>query len=318
MSAAPSGLVPPGAAPPAPDPGRAAADGTPGTSGRCGSSCSCHGSDEPALPRLEPPLQPQRTWQAPTLNGVALCTSTEPLDAATLRQRACTELLRQAAIEQHLLAADDPPPQAGAISEAAAQAIERLLDRALQLPEPGEAACRRHHAAHAARYALGERVHARHVLFGVTPGVDVNALRRRAEACLLDLRSATPEEQAAGDRFAAAAARSSNCPSGAQGGDLGWLERADCAPEFARELFGQPEVGVLPRLVHSRFGLHVVEVLAREPGAVPPFEQVRAAVAQALRQQSFATALSQYLRLLAGRAELVGVDLEGAETPLVQ
>jgi hypothetical protein len=42
-----------------------------------------------------------------------------------------------------------------------------------------------------------------------------------------------------------------------------------CAPEFAREIFGKPEVGVLPRLVHSRFGLHVVEVLAREPGLEP-------------------------------------------------
>jgi hypothetical protein len=60
-------------------------------------------------------------------------------------------------------------------------------------------------------------------------------------------------------------------------------------------------VGVLPRLVHSRFGLHVVEVLAREPGTQPDFEVVRSAVAQSLRQQSYATALRQYLSLLAGQ-----------------
>ena len=75
---------------------------------------------------------------------------------------------------------------------------------------------------------------------------------------------------------------------------------------------------MLPRLVHSRFGLHVVEVLAREGGRVPPFEQVRHAVSQTLRHQSFATALSQYLRLLAGQARVSGVDLDGAQTPLVQ
>ena len=62
---------------------------------------------------------------------------------------------------------------------------------------------------------------------------------------------------------------------------MGWLTAQDCAPEFAREIFGKPEVGVLPRLVHSRFGLHVVEVLAREPGVEPPFEAVKSAVAQA-------------------------------------
>ena len=72
------------------------------------------------------------------------------------------------------------------------------------------------------------------------------------------------------DRFAAAAAELSNCPSGAQGGDLAWLTRDDCAPEFAREVFAGPEIGVLPRLVHSRFGLHVVEVQARGAGADQP------------------------------------------------
>ena len=289
--------------------------------GGCGSAASsCQDSPAaPSLPRIEAPLgAPRDALAVAQVNGIALCDADELLDPMELRQRACTELLRQAAQAQGLLATDDPVPSAGAISEAAGSAIEQLLDAELQLPEPDDNAGRRHYQAHAARYARGERVRARHVLFAVTPGVDINALRQRAEACLLDVRSATPQEQAAGDRFAAAASASSNCPSGAQGGQLGWLRIEDCAPEFARELFGHAEVGVLPRLVHSRFGLHVVEVQEREAGTVPPYEQVRAAVLQQLRQQSFATALSQYLRLLAGQALVVGVDLEGAETPLVQ
>jgi peptidyl-prolyl cis-trans isomerase C len=96
--------------------------------------------------------------------------------------------------------------------------------------------------------------------------MDVVKLRNRAEACLLDVRC---HDGQAGDGFARSARELSNCPSGEQGGDLGWLSPADCAPEFARELFGHVEVGVLPRLVHSRFGLHVVEVLEREGGVVP-------------------------------------------------
>lgn len=251
----------------------------------------------------------------PRVNGVALAEPQEAPGTEALRQRACAELLRQAAMRAGLLASDDPPPQAGVTSEAASLAIEALLDRELQLPEPSDEACRRHFDAHAARYAVGERVRARHVLFAVTPGIDVAALRRRAEACLLDLRC---QEPGAADRFGEVARTTSNCPSGADGGELGWLEAGDCAPEFARELFGQPEVGVLPRLVHSRFGLHVVEVLAREPGRSPGYEAVRAAVAQTLRQQSFTTALRQYLQLLAGAASLEGVDLDAAATPLVQ
>ncbi len=251
----------------------------------------------------------------PQVNGVVLSYPQESVTTEELRQRACAELLRQAAIQSGLLAADDPLPLGGAMTEAASAAIETLLDRELHLPEPSEEALRRHHAAQRGRFAVGERTLLRHVLFAVTPGVDVNALRQRAEACLLDVRCASPSGE---DRFAAAAAATSNCPSGDEGGALGWLTTADCAPEFAREIFGKPEVGVLPRLVHSRFGLHVVEVLAREPGLDPAFETVKSAVAQGLRQQAFATALRQYLQLLAGAATVMGVDLEAAQSPLVQ
>ena len=249
------------------------------------------------------------------VNGVALNDLAENLVPEALRQRACTELLRQAAIQAGLLDAADAPAREGAISEAASQAIDLLLEGELKLPEPSEEACRRHHAGHPARYRNGERVRVRHILFAVTPGMDVVALRNRAETCLLDVRC---HDGSAADGFGASAARLSNCPSGEAGGALDWLTAADCAPEFARELFGHVEVGVLPRLVHSRFGLHVVEVLQREGGVAQAFEAVRGAVAMALRQQAFVTALRQYLSLLAGAATLAGVELDAADTPLVQ
>lgn len=245
------------------------------------------------------------------VNGIALHAAGERLDGAMLRQRACFELLRQAAQRAGLLGGDDPAPQDGVPTEAASAAVDALLERELAQPDPDAAACRRYHAAHAARYARGERVALRHVLFAVTPGVDVNALRRRAEACLLDLRC-RPEA------FAEQARTLSNCPSAARGGELGWVEEGDCAPEFGREVFGRAEVGVLPRLVMTRFGMHVVEVLARQAGEPLPYEAVAPAVAQVLRQQSFATALRQYLQLLAGQARLEGIELDAAATPLVQ
>jgi peptidyl-prolyl cis-trans isomerase C len=249
------------------------------------------------------------------INSVALHAPAETIAPGTLRQRACTELLRQAAQREGLLAADDAPGTDGAITEAAMAAIETLLERALNVPEPSAEACRRHYAAHTGRFATGERARVRHILFAVTPGVDVVALRKRAEATLLDVRC---HDGKAGDGFANAARKLSNCPSGVEGGDLGVLTVDDCAPEFAREIFGKAEIGVLPRLVHSRFGLHVVEVQAREPGVTPEFDAVRGAVANSLRQQGFVTALRQYLQLLAGAASIDGVDLEGAATPLVQ
>ena len=165
---------------------------------------------------------------AARINSVPLNPSGQPVTPEELRQRACTELLRQAAISAGLLGATDVAPSDGVFSEAASQAIDALLERALQLPDPSDEAAMRHHAAHPARYRTGERVRVRHVLFAVTPGINVVKLRNRAETCLLDVRC---HDGSAGDRFGKAARELSNCPSAEQGGELGWLTAADCAPE---------------------------------------------------------------------------------------
>ena len=273
--------------------------------GGCGSGhCGCTGhADEATATETE----------VPSINGVRLHGPGEHLSPEELLERAHTELLRQAAVQRGRLPAQavSVAPPLNAEQRAA---IEAMLDDEVKLPTPDLAACRRHYEANRQSHAHGERVLLRHVLFAVTPGVDVNALRARAEGVLLALRCATPQDGA----FAQAAAQWSNCPSGRQGGELGWLTREDCASEFAREVFGTQEIGVLPRLVHSRFGLHVVEALAREPGEVPDFEQVRAAVQLSLRQRAWVTMLRQYLQLLAADAHVEGVQLETADSPLVQ
>ncbi|AVR88362.1 MULTISPECIES: peptidylprolyl isomerase [Thauera] len=249
------------------------------------------------------------------INGAALHRPGEKVPVEELRQRACTELLRQAAQRDGFLAADDPAGPDGVISEAASQAIEVWLEREIQLPELSEEALRRHFEAHKARFAIGERVCLRHILFAVTAGVDVATMRERAEQALLDVRC---HDGTNGGSFAARARELSNCPSGAQGGDLGMLTADDVAPELARELFGRAEVGVLPRLVHSRFGLHVVEVLERIPGIQPGFESVRAAVANSMQRATYVTALRHLLLRLANQSDVYGVDLDDTAIPLVQ
>jgi peptidyl-prolyl cis-trans isomerase C len=214
---------------------------------------------------------------AAKVNGVPVALAEEQLGSEELRQRICTELLRQQAQREGLLASDDTLPFAGAITEAATLAIEQLLERALPTEPPDEAACRRHHAAHAAQYAVGERLLLRHVLFALQPGVELAPLRSRAEALLIELRASADDTA-----FATAARQWSNCPSGEAGGDLGWVRAEDCAEEFARQ------------------HLHHVQ----------PFEAVRGAVEQVLAQQRFATALRRYLDELAEAAE-IGDEVTG-------
>ena len=237
-------------------------------------------------------------------------------DLATVRERAWGEVLRQEAVRQGLLV-DVASELAPTLSAEQQQVIEDMLDAAVQTPEPTPEACRRYYDAHHPRFTHGQQAQLRHILFAVTPGVPVQKLAQHAEAALLEL---THKEAPVG-RFAQLAAELSNCPSGAQGGELGWVGPQDCAPELAQFLFmqeGGVAHGLQPRLVHSRFGLHIVDVQGQRLGQLAPFDQVQTRIAGELTLQSRATALRQYMLLLVGQARVQGIDLEGADTPLVQ
>jgi len=267
-----------------------------------GGSCGCGGAVQAA---------------PASVNGIALYGVGEHLDDEALRERAWGELLRQEAVRQRLLPShrDGTAP---ALSVGDQEVIAAMLERAVPVPAPTDDECRRYHAARQSQYVQGAKVHARHILFAVTAGVDVHKLAARAEQALLELG----RRDVAAGRFAELARELSNCPSGDQGGDLGWFGPHECADELASELFHQqgpmPGVGLRPRLVHSRYGFHIVEVLEREPGRQTPFEEARGRIAVQLAQQSRAKALHQYIGLLAGAAAVEGVALAGAQSPLVQ
>lgn len=252
-----------------------------------------------------------------SINGIALHDPGEALDADTLRERAFSELLRQRAVSRGLL-----PRHSGLVAPvldaADRHVIEAMTDDEVTTPEPTDEECRRYYEGHKPHFIAGQALHVRHILFAVTPGVNVHALTRRAEAALLELA----RKDVPAGRFEQLAAELSNCPSSAEGGDLGWVSPEDCAPELANELFFQSDsrwgMGVHPRLVHTRFGLHIIEVLSRKKGTLPAYEEVADAIRQRLTHQSRATALRQYMRLLVGQATVEGIDLDGADTPLVQ
>jgi peptidyl-prolyl cis-trans isomerase C len=252
-----------------------------------------------------------------SVNGIALHEPGQRPDDSALRERAWGELLRQEAVRGGVLPRH-PGLEAPALSPGDQQAIEAMLERAVGVPLPTDEECLRYYEARKSHYVQGRQAHARHILFAVTPGVDVHRLAVRAEQALLELTA----PGVTSSRFEQLARELSNCPSGAQGGDLGWLGPDDCADELVNELFHQQEplhgIGLRPRLVHSRYGLHIVEVLGRKHGRQSPYAEVQQRIAVQLAQQSRAKALHQYMQLLAGQALVEGIELEGADSPLVQ
>lgn len=277
-------------------------------SGGCGSgACQCSGGGAAVAAAAAPA----------SINGIALHEAGQAPDDYTLRERAFGELLRQEAVRRGILKRH-PGLEAPALRDKDQQAIQTMLEQAIQVPAPTEQECQRYYEARKSHYVQGRQVHARHILFAVTQGIDVSKLAARAEKALLELS----RKGVAPERFEQLARELSNCPSSAEGGDLGWLMPDDCADELANAFFEPHEqsqgIGLKPRLVHSRYGLHIVEVLGRKQGRQSPYEEVKARIAVQLAQQSRAKALHQYMQLLAGQAIVEGVALEGADSPLVQ
>ncbi len=236
-----------------------------------------------------------------SVNGMAVAVEADaPAEFAAVR-----ELLRQRAAAVGLLDA--------AVEDDAAvdSAIEALLEKEVATPVPTEAECHRYYDQNPAEFESGDLVHARHILFQVTPQVNVPQMRTRAEQALNELL-AEP------DRFTALAAELSNCPSGEQGGNLGQVGRGDMVPEFEKALFKFGASGILRDLIKTRYGFHIVAVDQRIPGRRLPFDVVREKIAARLQSRVEERALRQYVSVLAGQAEIEGVHLEASASPLVQ
>lgn len=87
----------------------------------------------------------------------------------------------------------------------------------------------------------------------------------RASHLLVDSQAQAEEcrkEILEGKSFSEVAKRVSKCPSGSQGGDLGYFTRGRMVPQFDTAAFSLP-VGELSEPVQTQFGWHILTVTDR-------------------------------------------------------
>ncbi len=98
------------------------------------------------------------------------------------------------------------------------------------------------------------------------------------------------EELAGGAEFATLAREHSTCPSGQEGGALGWFGRGAMVPEFEEVAFSL-EIGQMSDLVESDFGFHIILVTDRQEAEEAVFDdkrdQVRTDVEEARLREIF-------------------------------
>ena len=169
--------------------------------------------------------------------------------------------------------------------------LDALLEHEVTVAEPTEEDCRRYYAAHPDAFRSGDLVEADHILFAVTENAPLAALRKHAQQ-VLDALIATPGQ------FARLAAENSNCPSAQVGGNLGQLARSDVVPEFWQAIAQPGAIGLLPNLVETRYGLHIVRVARRVEGRALPYEAVQAQISARLSERALQQALREYAHAL--------------------
>jgi peptidyl-prolyl cis-trans isomerase C len=173
--------------------------------------------------------------------------------------------------------------------------IDALLEREVQVEPPSEAECRAYYVAHQALFRGGTLVEADHILFVAHQDAYRPMLRDFAQEKLAALRRGEVD-------FADAAKRWSNCPSGAVGGSLGQLTREQVVPEFWQALEEFGAVGIMPSLIETRFGVHIVRVTRRASGDLLPFEFVADRIAAHLADRRLRAALLEYAHALVREA----------------
>ncbi len=237
-----------------------------------------------------------------------------PVEAwlAAARALVVRELLLQEA--ERLAIPAEPAEDAAGRRETDDEArIRGLVEREVATPEASEAEARRIYEASPARFRTPDLYEVSHILLAAPPS-DADA-RTAAEA---EARRIAAAARRGADRFAPLAAAFSACPSGQTGGHLGQIGPGQTVPEFERALPGLPVGEVAPDPVETRYGFHVVLVERRIAGRALPFEAVRGAIGAWLAARARHVAVRQYISMLAGRAEIEGIDLAAADGPLVQ
>lgn len=191
--------------------------------------------------------------------------------------------------------------------------IRALLEQEVKVPKADHDTCQRYYDRNPSAFRTDDLHEVSHILLPAMKddAAGRDAARESARAMLQSLQNgkATFEELAL---------KHSACPSRELGGSLGQIGPGQTVPEFEAALAGMTPGTVHPAPVETRYGVHIVRVAHRIEGRAMPFDMVEDSIASRLEDASWHIAVRQYLTLLAGQADIRGIELEGASSPLVQ
>ena len=177
--------------------------------------------------------------------------------------------------------------------------VNMLVNQACaHVADPTEDEVTAFYEAHKAEYIEPHQVLCQHIL---VKGSNDAALEK-----IKEIRERIVNDKA---DFAEEAKKHSDCPSGAQGGSLGWFGRGMMVPEFDKAAFERKK-GEVSGIVTTEFGYHIIYKADEKGGGQQTIVDVHDQIKDLLRHEARGKAMDAYVAELREKATIEYKDVK--------
>jgi len=148
------------------------------------------------------------------------------------------------------------------------------------------------------RFSQPEMARARHILIMSKEG-EAKADRARKREKMVQIK----KELKGGADFAALAGRFSECPSKAQGGDLGAFGRGQMVKPFEKAVFAMMP-GDVSDIVETEFGFHLIKLEEKKPARTVEFAEAKEQISSFLVQEKMNENVEAFLAEVRTKADI--------------
>ncbi len=183
--------------------------------------------------------------------------------------------------------------------------VDMLVNQACSgVVEPSEKDVSDYYEAHKDDFVSQPQVLAQHILVK-TEGMDA-ADKAQALDKIKKIRArivAETNQGAIGEKFSLEAVEHSDCPSGKEGGSLGWFGPGMMVPEFDKASFSM-KVGEVSDVIETQFGYHIILKTDEKAGGPQTLVDVADQVRDLLRHEARGRAVDAFVAELREKATI--------------
>ena len=177
--------------------------------------------------------------------------------------------------------------------------VNMLVNQACaHVADPTEDEVTAFYEAHKAEYVEPPQVLCQHILVKGSNDAALDKIKEIRERIVNDKAD-----------FAEEAKKHSDCPSGAQGGSLGWFGRGMMVPEFDKAAFSMKK-GEVSEIVTTEFGYHIIYKADERGGGQQTIVDVHDQIKDLLRHEARGKAMDAYVADLREKATIEYKDVK--------